>query len=155
MHGSFSNQLILGNCDIANTRIPLRGDTTGFNVKWQGISGTSKDYELTFDTSSCKFKDNIQPFLSGIEELLKLNPVSYNPKDQPEYKDVGFIAEELHNSELYEFVLYDGENQPLSLKYDRIPLLTVNAIKELHQENQILKQKIEDIESKLNSLLQK
>jgi hypothetical protein len=98
-------------------------------VKW-----CSTTFELAADTSSCRFKTNIRPFLGGVAELLAIESVRYNPIETPDGPDeVGFIAEQLDKIGLTEFVCYDIEETPLSVSYDRMVALLVNAIKELTQ----------------------
>ena len=92
---------------------------------------------------AARFKTNIRPFLSGVEEILKINSVRYNPIETPHANDqVGFIAEQIDEIGLNEFVAYDSDGNPLSVSYDRMTALLVNAIKELSVENESLKAEI-------------
>ena len=112
-------------------------------VKWD-----STTFELAADTSSCRFKTNIRPFLGGVAELLAIESVRYNPIEKPDGLDeVGFIAEQIDEIGLTEFVCYDIEEKPLSVSYDRMAALLVNAIKELDTENTLLKIRLEALET--------
>jgi hypothetical protein len=71
---------------------------------------------------------------------------------------VGFIAEQVDEIGLAEFVVYDENNEPFSVSYNKMITLAVNAIKELKQEIEELQvfkiqyenliARIEDLENK-------
>ena len=45
--------------------------------------------------SSVRWKENIEPLTAGVETLKQLHPVTYNRKETPVKKTMGFIAEEV------------------------------------------------------------
>jgi len=116
-------------------------------------------WEVFYYTSSRRYKDNIEPFLSGIEEILKLNPVTWTGKpanknrenELESRRDIGFIAEEVYDSELNYFVAFDSDGNPDFVYYDKISVLAVNAIKELHEEQKLLKARIVELENLVNN----
>ena len=71
---------------------------------------------------------------------------------------VGFIAEQVDEIGLAEFVVYDENNEHFSVSYNKMITLAVNAIKELKQEIEELQvfkiqyenliARIEDLENK-------
>ena len=61
--------------------------------------------------------------------------------------EVGFIAEQIDEIGLTEFVCYDIEEKPLSVSYDRMTALLVNAIKELDAENKSILARLEALEN--------
>ena len=142
-----SNKIVIGNCCITNFYTHMSAKSfPATTVKWCSVTN-----ELAADTSSCRFKTNINPFLSGVEEILKLNSVEYNSIEDPDGpKEIGLIAEEVAETGLNQLVSYDNENQPISVSYDRMAALFINAIKELHQENQELKNEISLIKNHLD-----
>ena len=144
---SQSNKIVIGNSDITNFYTHMAAKSfPATTVKWCSVTN-----ELAADTSSCRFKTNINPFLSGVAEILKLNSVQYNSIEDPDGpKEIGLIAEEVAETGLNQLVSYDNENQPISVSYDRMAALFINAIKELHQENQELKNEISLIKNHLD-----
>ena len=138
------NQIAIGNTDITNFYTKMAAKAFAYTtVKWD-----STTFELAADTSSCRFKTNIRPFLGGVAELLAIESVRYNPIEKPDGLDeVGFIAEQIDEIGLTEFVCYDIEEKPLSVSYDRMAALLVNAIKELDTENTLLKIRLEALET--------
>jgi len=142
-----SNRISIGHPLITNFYTKMAAKSWNYTtVKWDANS-----YELAADTSSCRFKTNIEPFLGGVNEILKLNSVKYNPIENPDGNyEIGLIAEQVAEAGLTELVSFDADNQPLSVSYDRMAALFINAIKELHQENQQLKQEIVEIKKHLD-----
>jgi hypothetical protein len=114
-------------------------------VKWDATS-----YEMAADTSSRRFKTDIRPFFGGIADVKKIESVRYKAIDSPESNDeVGFIAEQIDEIGLKEFVAYDKDMLPLSVSYDRMTALLVNAIKELSSEVDTLKEEIAELKKSL------
>lgn len=143
-----SNNIILGNTCIScfYTKMACKS-FAATTVKW-----CSTTYELAADSSSQRFKTNIRPFLGGIEEILKLQAVIYNPIEDPyAAEEIGFIAEQVEAVGLTQFVSYDAEEKPLSVSYDRMVALMANGIKELNEANQKMLQRIENLESQINT----
>lgn len=115
----------------------------GNAVCWNGTT-----YELYSASSSARYKENIRPFLSGVKELVDIEPVTFTYIDRPdEPEQIGFIAEQLDEIGLTHFVNYDKDNRPDSVSYDRVIVLAINAIKELNNENQELKLRITQLEN--------
>jgi len=111
-------------------------------------------------TSDRRSKENIKDYTKGLNEILKLHPVTYNYKKEFKLGDktyAGLIAQEVEKvvptmvetkDELYgikNFKLVD----PSELTY-----MLINAIKELKQENESLNQKLEQQQQQINKLLQ-
>jgi hypothetical protein len=82
--------------------------------------------------SSLRFKDNVQDLPYGLDDVLKLKPVSFTYK--PELKvpgnQVGFIAEDVVQV-VPEVVGLDAEGRPTNVDYAKVVPLLVNAIKDL------------------------
>jgi hypothetical protein len=110
--------------------------------------------QLFLQTSSRRFKENIQPLESSSEQLeniLKLNPVTYTYKngssleqneDASEIRpSIGLIAEDVFEL-IPELVNLDQTGQPFSLDYGAVGVLLINAIKELNARIQVLEQKL-------------
>lgn len=101
-------------------------------------------------TSSIKYKTNITDYNKGIEKLLQLRPVNYNGINDGDKKFAGFIAEEIHDLGLTEFVQYNENNEPESLAYPNMVALLTKAIQEQQSIIASLNERIVSLESKVN-----
>ena len=115
---------------------------TGNSAVWNGN-------ELREDTSSRRFKKNIQTYIPDEKKdnFEKLRPVSFNAKDgygktsEPDPTTyVGLIAEEVH--EIYpEFVVYESDGKtPKALFYDKMVSLLIYEMQKLRKEVKELKE---------------
>jgi hypothetical protein len=96
--------------------------------------------------SSARYKENIKDYSKGIEAIKTLRPVTYesiNEDDDNTY--AGFIAEEVHDAGLTEFVEYNPEGQPDSLHYSHMTAVLTKALQESIN-------KIETLEARVTSL---
>ncbi|HMO81426.1 MAG TPA: tail fiber domain-containing protein [Pyrinomonadaceae bacterium] len=88
-------------------------------------------------SSSMRYKENINPFGSGIDLLNRLRPVTFNwTTDHRE--DLGLVAEEVEDVDP-RLVTYNSEGAVEGVKYDRIGVVLINVVKE--QQDQIDAQK--------------
>jgi hypothetical protein len=92
-------------------------------------------------TSSARFKENIVDYTHGLKETLNLRPVFFAYTGDGK-QNAGFIAEEVDQLGLEEFVIRDTYNLPYSIPYGNMVALLVNAIKDLKHEVDELKSKI-------------
>jgi hypothetical protein len=83
-----------------------------------------------------RLKKDIEDAPYGLEQLLKLRPVTYRFKDRPEQLHVGFVAQEVQKT-LPALVSADSPGQMLSLDY--VGLVPV-AIKALQEQQRIIEQ---------------
>lgn len=115
-------------------------------------------------TSDVRYKKNIEPLQYGLKEIMRLNTITYNWKDNtigkttiPESQDkkkIGFSAQELlqvipEAVETHSWVPLDEhgnfkriENEKLGVNYSEIIPVLVNAIKELKNEVETLKSEL-------------
>lgn len=127
----------IGNFDSVNSRYTvLSGLIFNNNTMITGNPTVriNNAWRLGIESSSIRFKRDIQPYRRGINELMMLEPVTYlSAQDLEETRrGVGFIAEKLHEDGLTEFVAYEKDTTvPIALEYDKIVVLAVSAIKDL------------------------
>lgn len=95
-------------------------------------------------TSSIKYKTNVQDAVHGLNEVLKLRPVTYSGiADNDSHLTLGgLIAEEVDAAGLTEFVQYAEDGSPDALAYGQMVSLCIKAIQELNA-------KVTDLETKL------
>lgn len=97
--------------------------------------------------SSLRFKKNIADLgeESGIAEVMKFRPVSFEYKPEGIFKNerryVGLIAEEVNQIDK-RLVGYDKEGQPHSVQYEFLTAIIVKAMQELNQRVNILEGRV-------------
>lgn len=93
------------------------------------------DYYLYRSTSSARYKKNIVDYDRGLDAVMSLRPVYYEGKGEIDEgkKFAGFIAEEVYDSGLTEFVVLDEDGKPDALHYGNMTALLASAIKEIGQ----------------------
>ncbi|MEP7258184.1 MAG: tail fiber domain-containing protein [Flavitalea sp.] len=90
-------------------------------------------------TSDVRLKTNIQPLAYGIEELMKMHPVSYNWKTSPATNHkVGLIAQEVQLL-APEIVTGDATKENLGMNYGELAPLLIKAIQQQQQRLASLK----------------
>lgn len=104
--------------------------TTGSGVT---VTGT-----LT-ETSSIAYKENIQP-LEFNEAIYNVNAVKYDRKDGSSKDEVGVIAEELY--EILPDLVETKEGKPDSVKYTKLTMYLLEALKKQNEEIQELKKRL-------------
>ena len=82
-------------------------------------------------TSSRRYKRNIQDAQHGLADILKLRPVTYQGNNDGAITFGGFIAEEVHEAGLSEFVSYNDSGQPDALYYGNMVSVLAKGIQEL------------------------
>ena len=114
------------------TSSPYNNTTTAaanLNVSSNGFLGRS--------TSSIRYKENVRDYTGSIDAL---RPVMFNSINEDDDKDyAGFIAEEVHETGLVEFVQYDDQGRPDLVNYANIAALLVKEVQDLKAEVAALK----------------
>ena len=126
---TFSND-VLFNDDVLFKGLMKTDSSPSSNAGLESIDlgGGNYRYELVRDTSSRKYKTNIESLTLDSAKIYNLNPVSFTTKssNKPAF---GLIAEEVYEV-LPELVsLLDGE--PDTVNYNRLPVLLLAEIKKL------------------------
>ena len=130
--------------DTSNTILLGRGDGSDLVLvpgKLQiGTLGTAGSDHLCINSSSrvatcsssLRYKTNLAPYRSGIAVINLLRPITFNWKEGG-MRDLGFGAEDVEKIDPL-LVTYNKEGQVEGVKYDRINVVLVNAIKEQQQQ---------------------
>jgi hypothetical protein len=92
--------------------------------------------QISTCSSSAKYKSNISTLNSGLDLVRKLRPVSFNWKNNG-MADLGLVAEEVIGVEPL-LATTNSSGAVEGVKYDRVSVVLINAIKE--QQDQIEKQ---------------
>jgi len=120
-----------------------------------GTNGCIKNFAGTGIIGTCvsdrRFKKNITPFGATLDRLTALQPVHYfwRASEFPEHhfgdaQAYGLIAQDVEQV-LPELVV-TGEDGFKQVDYSKLPLLTIQAVKELKEENEALKQRVAELE---------
>lgn len=149
-----ANDIMLrGNVGIGDFTPSVRLDVDG-GVRFRKLpagTGTSlminDGYVIRFGSSE-RYKEDIEEFEADGEAVLSLRPVRFRYKDTGQ-EDIGLIAEEVAK-QASELVIYDAEGRPDAVKYDRICLYLLDAVRELKSENEKLKEKINAMEKSIS-----
>jgi hypothetical protein len=130
-------------------RLPSTASNTGAQSGYLCFSTTNGD--ITYDpTNTClvssrRYKQNITPLNTGLAEVMRLRPVSYELR--PEYnpahigRQIGFIAEDVQKIES-RLVPLDAEGKPRSVEYAQMSAMLVRAIQQQQQQIDALKKQI-------------
>ncbi len=126
----------------ADTRSPIFYDYNNTGFYCDPASTTNLNTlicaSLT-ETSSERYKENIYTLDNALDKVIHLRGVSYNKKGN-KIQEIGVIAEEV--AEITpEVVKFNPDGTADSVSYGRITALLIEAIKELKQEIEVLKQK--------------
>ena len=125
---TFSNTMVFGRPDGSDLLvIPGRLTIGTYGSGSTGICRTVGGL-IANCSSSLRYKTNVSDFSRGLTLLNKLNPITFNWKDGGA-RDLGLGAEDVAAIEPL-LVTYNKNGEVEGVKYDRIGVIAVNAIKE-------------------------
>lgn len=141
------NSSFYGNVSIGTTNPVTKLTVVGL----QSGTGSSLVYNTSnggiyYQSSSIRYKENIQPFIDDFSKVLKLQPKTFNYKETKQ-KDIGYIAEELDEIGLKSLVGYDKDGLPETIHYEKITVYLVEVVKLQQKEIEQLKKEIEQLKS--------
>ncbi len=146
-----------GNVGI-NTNNPLNKlDVAGIiAVGSLGAAGSTSlcrnsSNQISTCSSSLRYKTNIGQFASGLAFVNKLRPISFDWKDG--MKDVGFGAEDIVKIDP-RFVTYSSTGEVEGVKYDRLSVVFVNAVKEQQSQIEVLEKQTQSQQKQIEALTQ-
>jgi hypothetical protein len=133
-------------------RLHVFGD---IRVGTGGTNGCLKDFGGNPLTGTCssdrRFKRDIVPFGRSLDRVAALQPVHYfwRAGDFPDRhfgdrKGYGLIAQDVE--EVLPELVVTGDDGYKSVDYSKLPLLAIQAVKDLKDENESLKQRISALE---------
>jgi len=135
--------------------IPLYSNTSGAAANL----GVASSGEIYRSTSSRRYKNTITDATHGLTELLTLRPVTYKGNSTGDTIFGGFIAEEVHEAGLTEFVDYledengdailDGEGNPQAdaIHYANMVSICIKAIQEQQETITALEARVVALEA--------
>jgi hypothetical protein len=131
-----------GNIAVGNTGIPAYQLELSTNSAGKPGSST---WSIASDS---RLKQNINPYTQGLQQLLQINPVTYQYNEKsgfdtkPEY--VGIIAQDLQKIAPYMVSTVKRKDaEYLSVDNSAMTYMLINAVKEQQQQIELLKAEIE------------
>jgi hypothetical protein len=109
----------------------------------------ASSFGIYINTSSIRYKRDIVDYDKGLDILNQIRPVYYKGTSEVDgdKQFAGFIAEEIDELGLTEFVNYLEDGRPNSLSYPNMLTIAVKAIKELSTKNDALEARLAALES--------
>jgi hypothetical protein len=101
-------------------------------------------------SSSRRYKTNIADWHSGLNLINRLRPVAFDWKESKMH-DLGLIAEEVFDVEPL-LVTYNDKGEIEGVKYDRIGVVLINAIREQQAQIEALQKENGEIKARLAAL---
>jgi hypothetical protein len=95
---------------------------------------------LNCNGSSLRFKTNVQPFLGGLNVITRLRPISFNWKEGG-LPDIGLGAEDVARV-APSFVFTNSRGEVEGVRYERLNMLLINAVKEQQKEIEQLRAQV-------------
>jgi hypothetical protein len=105
---------------------------------WNGL------YLISLCSSLRKYKSDIEPIASGLDETMKLTPVSYVSKTNGNH-EVGFVAEDVEKVDKRLATYNQGELT--GVQYDHMVALLTKAIQEQQAQIEDLKREIRELKA--------
>lgn len=105
---------------------------------------------LSSCSSSLRYKENVGAFSGGLNLLGRLRPVAFDWK-AGRVHDVGLIAEEVANVEPL-LVTHNNKGEIEGVKYDRIGVVLINAVKQQQAQIEAQQKQIESQADRINEL---
>jgi hypothetical protein len=129
------------------------------NIAYFDVAGAHNPIAAVWQSSDLRLKDHVTSYGYGLDKLMLLDPISFqfrvgNSKGiDPNTKHVGIGAQDLQKV-MPEAVMM-GNDGYLEVNTDPIFWAMVNSIKELKTENDGLKAKVDNLETRIEALEQK
>ena len=111
-------------------------------------------------SSDIRFKTNITPITNVLEDILKIDIFNYTWDKEGEkcFDTLGISAQQMEElGEPFSKLVHiaEDEDKTRSVEYSKLSVITIKAIQEMYEENKILKNKIHELELKIDNLISK
>jgi len=132
-----------------------QGQPTNYNLAVNGTAAKT-DGGSWSNLSDIRLKNLTGNYQKGLKEIIALQPVTFTyKKDNPrklesDKEQIGFVAQEVQK--VFPEAVNECSDGYLDFNMHAVNVALVNAIKELKAENELLKSKNEQIESRLTNI---
>jgi hypothetical protein len=117
------------------------------------VGGTALCRNLSNEISTCssslRYKTNLIPYTSGLSVVNRLSPISFDWKAGGR-RDFGFGAEDVEKIDPL-LVTYNDKGQVEGVKYDRVGVVLVNAVKEQQAQIEAQQAQIEEQNARIEA----
>ena len=146
---------ITGNFELGST-----GTTSTFKLNGNDITAGLNTLSGSGSGSSSKrFKQNIHPLETPIENIYQLKPVTYDYKETfKQYKtpnaahsEIGLIAEQVLPL-IPEITLLDNDNKVMGIDYPKLSILLLSAVQALKAEVTALQKNNQQLQQQMDAL---
>ncbi|RPH31794.1 MAG: hypothetical protein EHM93_12265 [Bacteroidales bacterium] len=150
IYGEFDNQRVAINATNPTQTLDVNG-----NARFRSIGSAAgglalyrlADGTLTTSVSDIRLKENINSLTSSLSKVLQLRGVSFTWKKEPQMGlKIGFIAQEVEKV-FPELVFTNEVDGFKGVNYAEMTAVLVEAIKELQKQNQLLQEKVKEIDA--------
>lgn len=158
--GTAGLSIFQNNSEITGGQIRLIASTGGTRIDHSTTGASANcfidpsDGRIWRSTSSRRYKQDIADIDIDPASVLQMQPRTWRDKAEVEQdaatetRYVGFIAEELHDLGLTQFVVYDDEDKPEAIAYDRLSAALVTVAQDQQRQIDALSERLDALESR-------
>jgi hypothetical protein len=140
-----SNTIVLGRSNGADkVVVPGLGEGGDLQLCWNA------SLQISRCVSSLRFKTNVQPYFSGLELVKNLKPITFDWTTHRK-GDFGLGAEDVAAVEPL-LATYGENGEVVGVKYDRLGVVLVNAVKEQQAQIERQQKQIEEQRAMIEGL---
>jgi len=134
---------VLENATIALGRTDGSDRVVIYGLGTQGFESLCRNdsNQVASCSSSLRYKNNVHSFLTGLDIVRRLNPITFDWKKGNGRRDIGFAAEDVEKVEPM-LTTYNKDGQIEGVKYGQLTTVLVNAVKEQQGEIELLREEI-------------
>jgi hypothetical protein len=151
---SASNNFVMGNSSVVGWGFGVAPGAAAIRVGNSTSNGNGATLTLSgvwTDASDNSKKYDIENINYGLNEVMKLRPVTYKLKGS-DNQDIGFIAQDV--KKIIPEIVY-GEEGEMTLSYGQITSVLTKAIQQQQQQIESYKSENDNLKSQLQSLQEK
>jgi hypothetical protein len=126
-----NGNFIMGSGGVAIFSSPIALTASGLGTAGGTSLCRNAASEIASCSSSLRYKTNPHPFSLGLDLINQLKPITFDWKDGGMH-DLGLGAEDVAAIEPL-LVTYNSDGQVEGVKYDRIGVVLINAVREQQQ----------------------
>ena len=127
---------------------PIRG--LGNSANQAGLIYNLNSKEVTYSTSSIKYKINVIDLQEDTSAILNVKAREYDTKED-NIHNIGYIAEELNNLNT-NFTWKNSDGTPEGINWNNLSVFAIEEIKRLRNDVTLLTQQNQDIMQRLSYL---
>ncbi len=123
-----------------NTKLAVDGLTA--TASYNNVRVNTATGDFYYESSSERFKDNIQDFETDFDTILKVEPKTFVDVSSGQ-QEIGYIAEDFDELGLTDLVIYDANNNPNGINYELVSLYLLKVVEDQQSDIQALTERIE------------